>query len=350
MLDSLAVDERPLLRWGVNLQAGMYADAAAREAQLARLATLGVTIARISMPWSWVETAAGHMDWRYADQIVADLERHGIKPLVEISNMPGWARPSGTPESHGPTTDSERDGFAKHCGAVAARFKGRVYAYEIWNEANGGPWSPTPNLNHYSLLFEQAYAAIKAVDPEGPVISTGLAGICGHYDPIPWVREFVKTPAMALADGFGLHPYSDGDGLVSGLLRDTAFIRQILDEAGYSHVPMYMTEAGISTGGSRGVSEAIQAKIVDVTADWLSMLHGVNCVLWYCDMDSAAKQAANPNDFEGYFGLYRKDGSAKPAATAFANQIKKNLPAGTVQATWFSHDGDNFVPLVSETA
>ena len=77
MLDSLAVDERPLLRWGVNLQAGMYADAAAREAQLARLATLGVTIARISMPWSWVETAAGHMDWRYADQIVADLQARG---------------------------------------------------------------------------------------------------------------------------------------------------------------------------------------------------------------------------------------------------------------------------------
>ncbi|MDN5563784.1 MAG: cellulase family glycosylhydrolase [Luteococcus sp.] len=350
MSENIQLPERARLRWGVNLQRATYADAAARDEQLSRLAALGVTVGRIGLPWAWAEHTQGQYDWRHADSLVAAMEKHGIMPLVDLGNVPVWARPAGTPETFGPNTDELRQGFATYCTALAKRFKDRIYAYEIWNEANGDFWYPKPNMGDYSKLFVASYHALKAGDPSAPIVTTGMAGNTAIADTLSWTRAFVRTEAMELADGFGFHPYSNGDGKVSGVLLETAFVRQILDEAGFAHVPMYMTETGISTHSSRGVSEAMQAKVLRVTADWLSTIHGVNCVLWYCDMDSADIQARNPADPEGYFGLWRADGSAKPAVEEFASQINKVLPAGSVPANWWSYDGTSYIHLSSPPA
>lgn len=349
-MSSIEVGERPRLRWGVNLQRVTYADAKSRDEQLARLAALGVTVGRIGISWAWTEQSKGHFDWRHGDSLMAALEKHGIQPLIDVSNTPPWARPTGTPETFGPANEVQRQGFANYCSALAARYKGRVYAYEIWNEANGSFWYPEPNLDDYSQLFVRAYQAIKAQDPLAPVVTTGMAGNTALADALPWTRRFVETPAMQLADGFGFHPYSNGDGKVSGVLLETAFVRQTLDDAGFGHIPMYMTEVGISTGRKRGVTEQRQAEVLEVTADWLSTIHGINCVLWYCDMDSADIQAADPDDPEGYFGLWRADGSPKPAVATFAAEIKKSLPAGTTPANWWSYDGSRYIHISSPPA
>ena len=65
-------------------------------------------------------------------------------------------------------------GFA---GAVAARRRtGGSPDFEIWNEPNNVVfWQPAPNPAAYTAALLAAYAAIKAVDPEGTVITGGLA-------------------------------------------------------------------------------------------------------------------------------------------------------------------------------
>ncbi len=341
----ITVTERNRLRWGVNLQHVSHSSGDVRESQLEKLAELGAAVGRIGISWARVEETKGTYDWNDADSLVSALERHGIQPLVEVSYTPPWARPDGQPETYGPATDDQRSSYAAYCGALAARYKGRVYAYEIWNEANGGFWKPTPSLANYTKLFVAAHAAIKAEDPQAPVVTTGLAGQPGQADALAWTRDFIEGPGMALADGFGFHPYSNGDGRVSGMLLDTGFVRQALDDAGYAHIPLYLTEAGISTSSDGGVSEDMQATVVSVTGDWVASLHGVNCVLWYCDADSAEIQAADATDPEGYFGLWRVDGSAKPAVAALAREIKKTLPAGTVPASWWSYQDGRYVQM-----
>ena len=48
---------------------------------------------------------------------------------------------------------------------VATRYKGKVSAYEVWNEPNGKVfWDPEPDAAQYTELLKAAYPAIKAAE------------------------------------------------------------------------------------------------------------------------------------------------------------------------------------------
>lgn len=63
-------------------------------------------------------------------------------------------------------SDELRRAFQVFAGKVAARYKGRVKAYEIWNE-------PTYTMGNtvYANLLKAAYPPIKAADPAATVIA-----------------------------------------------------------------------------------------------------------------------------------------------------------------------------------
>ena len=74
--------------------------------------------------------------------------------------------------------------------AVAERYKGKVHAYEIWNEQNyaienGGT---VAEASYYVDLLAEAYKNIKAVDPSIIVVSgspTPTGDILGSTVPEP---------------------------------------------------------------------------------------------------------------------------------------------------------------------
>lgn len=124
--------------------------------------------------WRDIQPEPDRFDWTRADFIVETAVRYGdIDLLIRLDYQPEWARAGCTDQ--GPPEDPAR--FAAYAGAVAERYRGRVGAYQIWNEPNlAREWcDQAPSPEGYAALLAAAYAAIKSADPDALVISAGLS-------------------------------------------------------------------------------------------------------------------------------------------------------------------------------
>jgi polysaccharide biosynthesis protein PslG len=121
--------------------------------------------------WQDVEGAGkGQYDWTNLDRIVGQAEQHGLKLIVRVSqdpDRPFWA--GNPPENAGH--------FADFLKAMASRYKGRIQAYQVWNEPNlAREWGGRrPDPVGYTGLLKKAYNAIKGADPKATVITAGMA-------------------------------------------------------------------------------------------------------------------------------------------------------------------------------
>jgi hypothetical protein len=122
--------------------------------------------------WADIEGAQkGHFNWTQSDQVVRLAEEAGIKLLARLDRAPAWTgagAPNGPPERY--------EDFGDFCYEVASRYKGRIHAYQIWNEPNlAREWGGRPpNPAEYTRLLSIAYQRIKQADPDALVISAGL--------------------------------------------------------------------------------------------------------------------------------------------------------------------------------
>ncbi|MCK4316898.1 MAG: hypothetical protein KAX24_14115, partial [Anaerolineae bacterium] len=127
--------------------------------------------------WRDVEGAAkGAFNWYFTDRIIADAEQLGLNVLFRLDREPVWTvPPEGTHADNGPPENPQD--FGDFCHALAGRYRGRVRAYQVWNEPNlareWGGWVPDPV--GYVELLRACYIGIKTADPDALVISAGLA-------------------------------------------------------------------------------------------------------------------------------------------------------------------------------
>jgi hypothetical protein len=132
--------------------------------------------------WKDIEGEKGTFDWgdsgdplRAPDHIVDTVQRYGgLELLARVDGTPDWAleRPCSL---DGPPANL--DDFANYLTQLATRYRGRIRAYQIWNEPNlSREWcDQAPNPAAYAQLLATAYQAIKRADPNALVISGGLA-------------------------------------------------------------------------------------------------------------------------------------------------------------------------------
>ncbi len=156
--------------------------------------------------WNAIEGAIKeHFDWSRTDPIVEEANKQGLKLLVRMDRGPVWA--GGKGESGLPTHFAD---FGDFCFAVASRYKGRIHAYQIWNEPNlSREWGDQPpNPEQYVQLLQMAYARIKEADPNALVISAGLT-------PTGTNNEFAMPDDMYLERMYqaGFQKYCDMVGL-----------------------------------------------------------------------------------------------------------------------------------------
>lgn len=124
---------------------------------------------------------------------------------------------------------------AVEAGTIAARNKGKVWAYEVLNEANapsgsnGGSRSFDPL--DYMLYLTGISAAIRQADPNARIISSGTSGVA-----IEWHREIARLGAAKLVDFVSFHPY----GSLPSQVHDN--VSQLASIWGYK--PIVCTEFG----------------------------------------------------------------------------------------------------------
>jgi len=121
--------------------------------------------------WQDIEGAGkGQYDWTNTDRIVDQVEQHGLKLIVRISQDPDRPFWAGKPPANA-------GDFADFLAAIASRYRGRIQAYQIWNEPNlAREWGGKhPDPAGYARMLKMAYSAIKAIDPNAIVVTAGMA-------------------------------------------------------------------------------------------------------------------------------------------------------------------------------
>ncbi len=211
-------------------------------------------------PWAYYEPSPGRFDWTHADLVVDHARRQGLTVIARLGFVPEWARPD--PEQQ-PTTftyldEQHYDTFAEYVHAFVEHFKGRVDYIVIWNEPNISlEWGYRPvDPAGYTALLRAAYSQAKAANPDVVVLGGALAPTLAPVgDPegmndLDYLRRMLAAGAGAVMDGLAVHAYgwqmaadTPANPATVNLAR-TELLHQLLIEAGYPAMPVYITEGG----------------------------------------------------------------------------------------------------------
>lgn len=191
--------------YGMQVFLSWREDIAERDLQLVEDA--GFTWVKQEFTWREIEgEGKGLFDWEQSDRIMNQIDAHGLKVIIRLGLQPEWAG-GGYPEVGPP--DNLQD-FADFAQAVAERYKGRIDAYQIWNEPNlAREWgNRPPNAAEYTAMLKISYETIKAVDPAPIIISAGMAATTRNdaiaRPDIFYIQEMYDAGAAPYFDALGV--------------------------------------------------------------------------------------------------------------------------------------------------
>lgn len=295
----------------------MFESQAALDADMQRVATAGAKWIRFDFAAVQMEATQGVTNFSNADRVVASAQSHGLKVLGILTTLPEWV--NNNTWQMGPTTDAQRQAYVAFAGRTVMHFKGKVSYWEIWNEPNLDQfWSPKPSTVDYIKLIQGVYPVIKQVEPDATVLTggTGGAGSAPDISTITWYQNLYNGGAKGYFDAVATHPYHNIGSFPAGELANAVQIRKIMDANGNATMKLWGTETGAPTGGSSSVTPAEQATLVGETYDyWLKNIHDPGPLFWYQLEDKGV--TGTSTDREQYFGIMLKDGTPKPAYSAY---------------------------------
>jgi len=157
--------------YGMHAFLWYHPEVASRDLQIIRDAGFGWV--KQNFGWRDIEPSKGLFDWTNTDWIVDTCAEVGLDLIVRIDHQPQWA--GGNYPINGPPDDYNDLGDFVY--AVASRYRGRIRAYEVWNEPNlAKEWGGRrPRPIEYAPLLRIAYRRIKEADPDALVMSAGLS-------------------------------------------------------------------------------------------------------------------------------------------------------------------------------
>jgi hypothetical protein len=197
-------------RVGLGLQVHYFGQP--RDRLLALTKDIGFTWTKQQVVWRDIETAKGQYAWGELDAIVNDANAAGIKILLSVVKSPKFLTPTGTDDG---TPRDPRD-FGDFMRAITTRYKGKVAAYELWNEANlAGETGNRINPGFYVELLEAGYLGVKSVDPTcivvlGALSPTGVNDINLAVDDTIYLEQLFQYNGGEVRnyyDVLGAHPY-----------------------------------------------------------------------------------------------------------------------------------------------
>jgi hypothetical protein len=255
-----AVTDRafPSLAYGIH--AFLWWNETMRTYDLDNIRLMNFTHVKQRFSWADMEPLRGEWHWSTADAVVAEVEYRQLELIARLDGPPDWAL-------HAPSdpTDPPIDvaAWGEFCGALAARYQGRIAGYQVWNEPNlNREWlGHPPDAGAYVTLLKACADAIRASDPDAVIISAGLAPT-GTWlpDAIPdmdYLRMMYDAGAAPYFDvlglnapGYGQPPtLSPNEAEADGKLRWMCFrhvedMRGIMVEEGDAHKQVALLEVG----------------------------------------------------------------------------------------------------------
>ena len=149
-----------------------------KEVTHARIWDIGAT-------WKDIHVAPDQYNWARLDEVMAKMEGMGYKHITYvIAATPQWLAKYPT-QAHfalwlGPGTNSmphNVEEFNKFVHNLATRYKGRIHAYEIWNEPQLADFLypyDIKELNTLATMTKRAYKTIKSIDSKALVLGASI--------------------------------------------------------------------------------------------------------------------------------------------------------------------------------
>jgi polysaccharide biosynthesis protein PslG len=307
----------PDLTWGVSpAEQDRSADA---------VRDLRATWVRLNANWSDAEPRRGTYDtnWFIHYDRAIDLARDSGAQIILMSyRSPSWASGSSNPE----TPPRDPMDFARFMGYLAARYAGKVDAFEVWNEENIPRfWSTGPDPAAYTRLLQLSYLAIKQANPTAKVVFGGLS-----TNDYAFVEGAYSAGAQGFFDVMALHPYpcsNSPETIVrtqGGRMTRSSFpaYREVRASmlAELDDKPIWFTEVGWSTTTKAcGVSEWVQAGYLTRAFRFIRQDPYVQMMLWYNLRNNYWDHDADTT--EARYGLMRTDYSRKRSYKAFKSYL-----------------------------
>ncbi|MEK7397430.1 MAG: glycosyl hydrolase, partial [Candidatus Poribacteria bacterium] len=265
---------------------------------LAKLIKLsGIVWVRDRISWGELETTRG----KFADDTKYDLSadiqtKNGLKVYQVFHATPGWAQEVKVAHSF---PDDLRDVY--NFGAeMARRYRGKVDAWEVWNEPDISVFSDELG-DSYASMLKAMYLGFKSVDPDLLILSCSFAMGPGRF-----ADTIFQNDVGNYFDIYNHHVYDDWKKHVDRALNHI----NLMKKYGLENKPIWLTEAGrpirrqddmveYNVEQGRDVAEFLPKAIIT------SLLAGVDKYFWFI------LPYYRENDFM-LFGLLRQDLSPTP--------------------------------------
>ncbi|HEX5414857.1 MAG TPA: hypothetical protein VFZ25_04265 [Chloroflexota bacterium] len=306
---------------------------------------IGMSRDRVEARWDILEPAPGEFKFDSLDPVIAYGQRWEIQPILVVDAVPDWAVRPGQPGGgvYPPRGLDEPaylpDGalnpanpWAFFLAHLAARYRGQVTTWEIWNEENFRDfWRGSPE--DYARLITVASLVIRKEAPGSQILVGGMVVDDG---------TFLKSVVGALCpkgdcprdsfDGVAWHVY----GNPADILRVASLTRTILQPYGLPST-IWITESNVAVAdpdAPANLRSGPDAVSLNEQAAFVLQAFATARAAYVASLEIYRVDDVDENGH--YWGLVRQDLTARPALAAYRT-------AGT----WLSHT--EFVALEHPT-
>ncbi|MDM8528808.1 cellulase family glycosylhydrolase [Anaerolineales bacterium HSG24] len=278
--DDVPVQYADMNPYGVNTFLQNEVEPAKREKAMRLISEAGITWVRQEFTWEDIEIhGRGDFEdrrhepyksaWEKYDQIVDFAEKYDLKIMARLSNPPAWTRAmTDTVGAFAPPDDYQD--YGDFVEALAIRYRGRIPAYQIWNEPNIYPeWGEYPiSAEEYTELLKVGYTRIKKVDPDAIVVmgalaatieldrqrrysSTGFPTSPGGLSDVLFLQQLYNAGAASYFDVLAMQGYGLWSGPTDRRMQPRVlnfsrplYVRDVMVRNGDAHKPIWLSELG----------------------------------------------------------------------------------------------------------
>jgi hypothetical protein len=268
---------------------------------------MGVVWLRGTFNWSSFEREMGVWDYSEYDDFVEKSSAAGKKVLAILAYDVSWIHEDN--KSRRVISGEQLPYYLRYVEEVVRRYRGKIQAYEIWNEPNWIFWKGSKE--DFYALSRAAAEKIREIDPAAIIVAGSF-----NRTPKRFIRGMFRAGAMEHVDVISFHPY-DMTPEASLWLYDRFW--KILAGEGYTG-DIWVTEVGYPTRGwyPTRVSENRFPEYIVKTLAGLAV-RGAKVCCWYQLFNMHNQDIPQSSlDSELYFGLAYPDYTPKKGAAAWA--------------------------------
>jgi len=308
-----------------------------RQRNMAVITGTGARVLRAPFHWSVIEPRPGRYDFWLYDSYVTAAAKANLSVLPILFDPPAFrsARPS-IGARRGTYPPANYSDFAYFAARLVRRYgpggefwqqhpdlpQLPIRSWQVWNEPNIPVYWPSgPNPAQYTAMLRTVGEWIKAVDPGARVVTAGLNESERGMKLVPFLEGMYRAGGKGSFDVLALHPYAPGSDLViAQVSRAVRVLRRNGDPA-----RTLVTELGWATGSPSTralvVSEAGQASLIRRTITELARFRGRLRLdgIFYFNWRDVSPAPGTADHWGLHTGLFRQDGSAKPALQALTD-------------------------------